>query len=97
MSKASLISNNSVFSASDIARLQGLPLSQKIEMTKRRIDQFYHARDGKVFVSFSGGKDSTVLLHIVRSIFPDVPAVFIDTGLEFPEIRRFVKQTTRVS
>ena len=44
-----------------------------------------------VYVSFSGGKDSTVLLHIVREEYPTIPAVFIDTGLEYPEIRQFVK------
>jgi 3'-phosphoadenosine 5'-phosphosulfate sulfotransferase (PAPS reductase)/FAD synthetase len=38
-------------------------------------------------VSYSGGKDSTVLLDIVKRIFPDVPAVFCDTGLEYPEVR----------
>lgn len=46
---------------------------------------------GRVYVSFSGGKDSTVLLDLVRQEFPEVPAVFVDTGLEFPEIRNFVK------
>ena len=44
-----------------------------------------------VCVSFSGGKDSTVLLDIVRKIYPDVPAVFSNTGLEYPEIQKFVK------
>lgn len=42
-------------------------------------------------MSFSGGKDSTVLLNIVRSVLPDCPAVFADTGLEFPEIKDFVR------
>lgn len=42
-------------------------------------------------MSFSGGKDSTVLLHIARRIYPDIPAVFSNTGLEYAEIQRFVK------
>lgn len=70
---------------------QGLPLKLKIELSKNRIKQFYEHFDGKVYVSFSGGKDSTVLLHLVRSLFPEVPAVFVDTGLEYPEVRSFVK------
>lgn len=43
-----------------------------------------------------GGKDSTVLLDLVRRIYPDVPAVFIDTGLEYPELREFVKTINNV-
>ena len=43
------------------------------------------------YLAFSGGKDSTVLLYIVRSLYPDIEAVFVDTGLEYPEIRKFVK------
>lgn len=76
---------------------QSLPLKLKIEMSKRRIREFYEHFDGKVYVSFSGGKDSTVLLHLVRSIFPDVDAVFIDTGLEYPEVKQFVKSTENVT
>lgn len=51
----------------------------------------------KIYVSFSGGKDSTVLLDLVRRVYPDTPAVFIDTGLEYPEIRDFVKTIPNVT
>ena len=47
-------------------------------------------------VSFSGGKDSTVLLHLVRSVFPNVKAVFSNTGLEYPEIQRHVRSIDNV-
>lgn len=48
-----------------------------------------HLIVNQTYISFSGGKDSTVLLHIARQIYPDIQAVFIDTGLEFPEVRTF--------
>ena len=68
---------------------QSLPLEQKLILTKQRIDEWYNYWDGQVYISFSGGKDSTVLSHIIKTMFPDVPAVFVDTGLEYPEIRSF--------
>lgn len=37
------------------------------------------------------------MLDIVRRIYSDVPAVFIDTGLEYPEIREFVKTIDNVT
>ena len=81
----------------ELAQMQSLPLEAKITMTKNRIRQWYEYYNGDVYVSFSGGKDSTVLLHIARSIYPDIPAVFCDTGLEYPEIREFVKTVNNVT
>lgn len=81
----------------DLYQLQGLPLDLKVRMTKDRIRQWINAygEDG-VYVSFSGGKDSTVLLHLVREEYPNIKAAFIDTGLEYPEIRQFVKRFDNV-
>ena len=71
---------------------QALPLDVKLRMTQQRVREWVEEYGSKgVYVSFSGGKDSTVLLHIVRQLFPDVTAVFVDTGLEYPEIRDFVR------
>lgn len=81
----------------DLAQMQSLPLSAKILMTKRRIREWYDYWDGQVYVSFSGGKDSTVLLHIAREIYPDIEAVFVNTGLEYPEIQSFVKTFDNVT
>ena len=83
--------------AYDLAQMQSLPLEAKILMAKRRIQEWYDYWDGGVYVSFSGGKDSTVLLHLVRSMYPDVEAVFVNTGLEYPEIQQFVKTFDNVT
>lgn len=81
----------------DLQQMQSLPLSAKIEMTKRRIREWYEHFDGQVYISFSGGKDSTVLLHIARELYPDIEAVFVNTGLEYPEIQKFVKTFDNVT
>lgn len=75
---------------------QSLTLEQKIKLTEKRIKEWYEYWDGDVWVSFSGGKDSTVMLDIVRSLYPGVKALFVDTGLEYPEIRKFVKTISNV-
>ena len=75
---------------------QAWPLKKKIIITKRRIIDWYRAFDGNVSISFSGGRDSTVLVHIVRSIYPNVPAVFCNTGLEYPENVSFVKSMSNI-
>lgn len=80
-------------------RLLEMTLDEKIQRTKELILEWYLQYDGKVYVSFSGGKDSTVLLHITRSMrtCKDIVGVFSDTGLEYPEIRDFVKKQDNIT
>lgn len=70
---------------------QSLPLEVKIKRSNLRIREWYDYWKGNVYVAFSGGKDSTVLLDLVRKLHPEVPAVFANTGLEYPEIIKFVR------
>lgn len=83
----------------ELAQMQSLSLDSKIRMTEQRIKVWIEAfgEDG-VYVSFSGGKDSTVLLDIVRNKMglKQIPAVFVDTGLEYPEIREFIRSFENV-
>lgn len=64
--------------------------------TLETIRCWHESWDGQIYVAFSGGKDSTVLLHMVRSLFPDVVGVFNNTGLEWPEVVKFVRATDNV-
>lgn len=88
---------NSRHTIGDLRQMQSLPLSAKIRMTEHRIREWYEEFDGQVYVSFSGGKDSTVLLDIARKLYPDIPAVFVNTGLEYPSVRRFALSKENVA
>lgn len=81
----------------DLKYLQSQTLERKINITITRIIEWYQRWNGQVYISFSGGKDSTILLDLARRIYPDIEAVFMDTGLEYPEIRDFVKSIDNVT
>lgn len=82
----------------DLKQMQSLPLEAKIMMTQRRIRDWYDYWNGQVYVSFSGGKDSTVLKHIVENTpgVYEVPSLFVNTGLEYPEIQKFAMSQPNV-
>lgn len=75
---------------------QSLPLEGKVKLAQTRIRAWHEHWEGMTYIAFSGGKDSTVLLHLVRELYPSTPAVFNDTGLEYPEVRTFVKSVRDV-
>lgn len=75
------------------AQRKYLPYEVKLRLTTTRIREWHDNWGGKVYESYSGGLDSTVLLHLIRKTIGDnVPAVFSNTGLEFPEIVRFARK-----
>lgn len=82
----------------ELKQWQALPLEIKVRMSMQRIRDWVreYGEDG-VYISFSGGKDSTVLSHLVDRTFPgnSIPRVFVNTGLEYPEIVKFVKEEPR--
>lgn len=98
MNDAEIIAELKREPAEELRRLQRKPYEWKVEHALDVIREFVeHEGVNGVYVSFSGGKDSLVLLHLVRSIYPDVPAVFANTGIEFPEQVKFVRQFPNVT
>lgn len=62
-----------------------------IKKTLRTYKRIYTA------IEWSGGKDSTVLLHIIKTMFKDVvpfPIIFQDSLTEFDETYEFIKNLT---
>lgn len=77
------------------------PYEMKPSFSMVRVYQWWNYWYGEVYISFSGGLDSTVLAYIVCQAYRKykltgkIPLVFADTGTEFPEIREFVKTYTK--
>lgn len=81
----------------DLRQMQEWSLERKIRVTQTRIIEYYKYYNGNVAVSFSGGKDSTVLLDIARRCYPNICAVYVNTGLEFPEVRQFAVSQNNIT
>lgn len=77
-------------------QLLALDLEDKEILTYEKLGQWYTAWNGKCYVSFSGGKDSTVLAYLAARYLSsfrvppwELTLVFVNTGLEYPEIQHF--------
>ena len=70
----------------------GWSLNQKVDHSLYIIESALAHTNGNAYVSFSGGKDSVILLYLSRIIKPDIKAVFFNTTNEFPEIYQFLKE-----
>lgn len=72
-----------------------LPYEVKVRWAEQRIRQWYNHWAGMVYVAYSGGQDSQTLLHIVRAMYPEVPAVFCHEPT-FREVLDVVRATENV-
>lgn len=85
-----------MFTKEDLKLFQSQSLEDKIQRTLAKVSEWYSHWNNEVYVSFSGGKDSTVLADICAKwcYIANTPLylVFVNTGLEYPEIQKHVKQ-----
>ena len=81
----------------DLLTMQAWPLDRKIGVTQTRLVEWIEKYNGKIYISFSGGKDSTVLADLAARVYKatqrtdPLTLVFVNTGLEYPEIQKFVR------
>lgn len=69
-----------------LASLRGMNLESKIIQTKHLIKCAVREFGlDKVYISYSGGKDSTVLSHIAKTMYPNILHLFANTTNEYPE------------
>ena len=75
-----------------LSSLRDMNLPSKIIQTKFLIKQaVFEFGLEKVYISYSGGKDSTVLSHIAKSMYPDILHLFSNTTNEYPETLQHIK------
>ncbi|WP_423792682.1 phosphoadenosine phosphosulfate reductase family protein [Methanocaldococcus indicus] len=66
---------------------------EKLERKAKNIISKYKDKD--INTSFSGGKDSLVSTLLANDIIKDLEVIFIDTGLEYPETIKYVKDIAK--
>ncbi len=71
------------------------PFPVKLAETREIISQHLEEFGDKAPVAFSGGKDSEIVLYLCLQVTPNVPVVFNNTGVEYPETVRFIAALER--
>lgn len=75
----------------EVAEKVNRPFEIKLAETMEIINHhFWEFPDNNVAVAFSGGKDSEVVLWLCLQVNPNVPVVFNNTGVEYPETIKLV-------
>lgn len=80
----------------EIIEEQKKPLPYKIEKAVEAIRKGFSLSKHHTALAFSGGKDSTVLWHLIRTYCPDqaesMHVIFGNTGVEYPESLQFARK-----
>lgn len=65
-------------------------LDDRLMVIKQAYDKY--DLEHTAYLSFSGGKDSTILHRLIDMAVPGnrIPRVFFDTGIEYKSVRKFV-------
>ncbi|MFH0864272.1 MAG: phosphoadenosine phosphosulfate reductase family protein [Candidatus Gottesmanbacteria bacterium] len=75
-----------------------MKLQEKINKSKDIIKEAADRYKNKnLTIAWTGGKDSTIMLHMVKSVFGKIPfpVMFNDSTLEFPEIYEFIDKLVK--
>lgn len=69
-------------------------LTDRLDMIRKVIKKY---GEDNFYISFSGGKDSTIVHHLVDMVIPDnqIPRVFINTGIEYLDMVKHVKELAK--
>lgn len=78
----------------NLNRYWKLDLTNKIKYSQRLLSMVFE-RHSQPVVCWSGGKDSTVVLHLCLLNKPDIPVLYSDSGVDFPETNEFIKQLSK--
>ncbi len=77
---------------------RAMPLEAKIIKTELLIrDAVNEFGLEHIYLSYSGGKDSTVLSHIIRKTYPTMLHIFSNTTNEYPETIRHINWEKRIN
>ena len=96
-------SEDTKYTKADLEKMRAWTLERKIQVTQTRLMEWKIRFKGQIYISFSGGKDSTVLADLAARLYTadhkiklyetdPLTLVFVNTGLEYPEIQKFVKE-----
>jgi 3'-phosphoadenosine 5'-phosphosulfate sulfotransferase (PAPS reductase)/FAD synthetase len=95
-----LLEEDLKFPKENFRLMKNRPYGVKPLFSMKRVQEWHQHWKGQIYISFSGGLDSSVLAYIVCQAYEQyhlegkIPLVFSDTGMEFPEIREFVHEYT---